>query len=262
MLVSMCCMHSIHPIPAFADNYIWLIRFGDRRAAVVDPGDAEPVLHTLQQQGLELAAVLITHHHWDHINGLELLRDHHSDIPVYGPAGEQIAGLTDTCSEGDCITLDGLRLKVLDVPGHTAGHIAFFGHGALFSGDTLFGAGCGRLLGGTATQLYESLNKISRLPISTYNYCAHEYTLANLDFAQAVEPGNSDIRQRCAAEQRKRDQGQPTLPATLELELATNPFLRCDQEAVIVSAENFAGKHLDGPDKVFKALRHWKDTFG
>lgn len=260
MLVSMCVMVSIHPIPAFADNYIWLIRFGDRRAVVVDPGDAAPVLQILQRQQLELAAILITHHHWDHINGIELLLDQYN-VPVFGPAGERIAGINHPCAEGDIITLDGLQLDVMAVPGHTAGHIAFVGHGALFCGDTLFGAGCGRLLGGSAAQLYASLNKIRWLPISTHIHCAHEYTLANLRFAQTVEPGNSAIRKRREAEEQKRRRGQATLPSTLELELVTNPFLRCDQETVVVSAENFAGKQLAGPAEVFKVLRYWKDTF-
>lgn len=253
-------MISIHPIPAFADNYIWLIQFGDRQAAVVDPGDATPVLRALEQHQLQLAAILITHHHWDHVNGVEPLLARYP-APVYGPAKGHTPGLSQACREGDTVALAGLELAVLEVPGHTDEHIAFLGQGALFCGDTLFGAGCGRLLGGTAAQLYESLNKIAALPITTYIHCAHEYTLANLQFAQAVEPGNSAIAARRRAEQGKREQGQPTLPSTLELELATNPFLRCEEEAVILSAENFADRHLAGPAEVFKALRFWKDTF-
>jgi hydroxyacylglutathione hydrolase len=253
-------MISIHPIPAFRDNYIWLIRFGDRQAAVVDPGDATPVLQALQQQDLELAAILITHHHWDHVDGFKDILDIYK-VPVYGPDSEHIDLISHPCREGDTIAINGLELKVLEVPGHTSDHIAFHGHDALFCGDTLFAAGCGRLLGGTAAQLYESLKKISQLPISTHIYCAHEYTLANLKFAQAVEPGNGAIKQRRKAAEQTRGKNQPTLPSTLKEELATNPFLRCNEEAVIVSAENFANKKLDTPAEVFTALRLWKDNF-
>ncbi len=253
-------MIRIEAIPAFSDNYIWLIQFGDHQAVVVDPGDEKPVLLGLQQRGLQLAAILVTHHHWDHVNGINALLDRFQ-VPVYGPATENINHISHPCAEGDHINITDLALSVIDVPGHTAGHIAFFGHDALFCGDTLFGAGCGRLLGGSATQLHDSLKKISQLPITTDICCAHEYTLANLKFAQHVEPGNSQIRQRAVADAQKRQQGQPTLPSSLGLELETNPFLRCHVKEIIASVEGFAGKQLTGTAEVFKTLRYWKDTF-
>lgn len=258
------CQHSvmikIDAIPIFSDNYIWLIRFGDHRVVIVDPGDANPVLQTLEQQGLTPEAILITHNCWDHVSGIgDIL--HHFQIPVYGPASENVTHMTHPCKEGDRISIGELALTALDVPGHTAGHIAFVGDDMLFCGDTLFGAGCGRLHNGTAAQLHDSLQKISRLPITTNIYCAHEYTLANLKFAHTVEPGNPEIMQRKVTEEKKRQQGLATLPSTLALELETNPFLRCHVEEVIANAENFAGKKLSGTAEVFKVLRYWKDTF-
>ncbi len=253
-------MIKINPIPAYSDNYIWLIQFGDHQAVVVDPGEAAPVQKALQQQGLQLAAILVTHNHWDHINGIETLLEH-SQVPVYGPASRQTPGLSHPCVSGQRIQINELNLEVLEVPGHTQDHIAFYGHQALFCGDTLFAAGCGRLLGGSAEQLYDSLDKITKLPINTDIYCTHEYTLSNLKFAQAVEPGNTHIMQRIATETEKRQQGQPTLPSTLQLELATNPFLRCQFNEVKTSAEKFSAKTLTSPAQVFKTLRYWKDGF-
>lgn len=253
-------MNKIIPIPAYSDNYIWLIQFGDHQAVVVDPGDAAPVHKTLLQQGLQLAAILVTHNHWDHINGIEMLLQQHQ-VPVYGPASGQTPGLTQPCLASQRIQIDELDLEVMDVPGHTQDHIAFYGHQMLFCGDTLFAAGCGRLLGGTAEQLHDSLNKIAELPINTNIYCTHEYTLSNLKFAQAVEPGNTQIMQRIATETEKQQQGQATLPSTLELELATNPFLRCQSDEIIASAEKFCAKTLTNPVQVFKTLRYWKDGF-
>ncbi len=253
-------MIKISPIPAYSDNYIWLIQFGDHQAVVIDPGDAAPVQKALQQQGLQLAAILVTHNHWDHVNGIEALLQH-QQVPVYGPASRQTPGLSHPCIAGECIQINELNLEVMEVPGHTQDHIAFYGHQALFCGDTLFAAGCGRLLGGSAEQLYDSLKKISELPIDTYVYCTHEYTLSNLKFAQAVEPGNPQIMQRVATETEKRQQGRPTLPSTLRFELATNPFLRCQSDEVKTSAENFSAKTLPSPAQVFKTLRYWKDGF-
>jgi len=257
-------MINITPIPAYSDNYIWLIQFGDHQAVVIDPGDAAPVQKALQQQGLQLTAILITHNHWDHINGIEALLDQHQ-VPVYGPASapksNQTPGLSHPCMAGERIQIGELDLKVMDVPGHTQDHIAFYGHQILFCGDTLFAAGCGRLLGGSAEQLHDSLNKIAKLPIDTDIYCTHEYTLNNLKFAQTVEPGNKQIMQRIISETEKRQQGRPTLPSTLELELATNPFLRCQSDEVISSAEKFSAKTLTSPAQVFKTLRYWKDGF-
>ncbi len=253
-------MIKISPIPIFSDNYIWLIQFGDHQAVVIDPGDAAPVQKALQQQGLQLAAILVTHNHWDHVNGIETLLKR-SQVPVYGPASRQTPGLSHPCVSGQRIHINELDLEVLEVPGHTQDHIAFYGHQALFCGDTLFAAGCGRLLGGSAEQLYDSLDKITKLPINTDIYCTHEYTLSNLKFAQAVEPGNTQIMLRIATETEKRQQGQPTLPSTLQRELATNPFLRCQFDEVKTSAEKFSAKTLTSPAHVFKTLRYWKDGF-
>ncbi len=253
-------MIKISPIPAYSDNYIWLIQFGDHQVAVVDPGDAAPIQKVLQQQRLQLAAILVTHNHWDHIDGIEILLQQHQ-VPVFGPASKQTPGLTHPCVAGEQIQIGELNLDVMDVPGHTQDHIAYYGHQALFCGDTLFAAGCGRLLGGSAEQLYDSLNNIAKLPITTEIYCTHEYTLSNLKFAQAVEPKNQQIIQRIVTEEEKRQQGQPTLPSTLQLELATNPFLRCQSNTVINSAEKFSRQTLNSPAKVFKLLRCWKDDF-
>lgn len=253
-------MMKIQAIPAFGDNYIWLIPFGDRQAAVVDPGDARPVLERLQQQGLTLSAILITHRHRDHIGGIHELLGHTPQATVYGPASEQIPHLGKPLRNGDAITLGEFELVTLDVPGHTEGHIAFHGHGVLFCGDTLFAAGCGRLMGGTAQELHDSLNKIKKLPITTQIYCAHEYTLSNLRFALVVEPNRRQILERQLTEQTKRQRGEATVPSTLALELESNPFLRCDNAAVRAAAEQFCGHPLDQEAEVFQVLRYWKDT--
>jgi len=258
------CQHGsmikIHAIPAFADNYIWLIQYSDHHAAVVDPGDGQSVLAALRQRNLQLGAILLTHHHWDHVDGVATLLAA-TQVPVYGPSKDPINGLSHPSTEGDLIRLDGLELAVLEVPGHTQGHLAYHGHGALFCGDTLFAAGCGRLMGGTAKQLHSSLQRIAQLAPETQIYCAHEYTLANLRFAQTVEPSNIAIEQRRTTEQQKRDHGQPTIPSTLATELATNPFLRCREPAVIAAAEQFAGQTLTEECDVFRTLRFWKDSF-
>lgn len=256
-------MLTIQAIPAFNDNYIWLIEDPDtRRVLIVDPGDAAPVISAINQQKLLPVAILITHHHYDHIAGLATLTEHY-ELPVYGPDTESISGITHPLSEQPLLTVDPAfpAITVLDVPGHTTGHIAFLIDDCLFCGDTLFAAGCGRLLGGTAEQLFRSLQQITSLPIQTRIFCAHEYTEANLQFAATVEPDNSDIQQRIIDTAICRQQDRPSLPSTLATELATNPFLRCDQNKVIQSAQQFAGKKLLTPVDVFTALRAWKDDF-
>jgi hydroxyacylglutathione hydrolase len=258
-------MTAIIPIPAFADNYIWLLRKGNQ-AAVVDPGDAAPVLAYLDRERLELAAIVNTHHHGDHVGGNRALLARRS-VPVFGPAREAIPGVTRALAEGDAITLPGvaLELSVLDVPGHTAGHIALVGRTAekplVFCGDTLFSGGCGRLFEGTPAQMVDSLSKLAALPVATRVYCGHEYTLANLRFAQAVDPANELLQQRCVAAKAKRERGEPTVPSTIGEERATNPFLRTDVAAIHTAAERHAGRKLSGRVAVFAEIRAWKNAF-
>ncbi len=249
------------PLRAFADNYIWTLR-NRNYAAVVDPGDAQPVLDYLQRERLELCAVLATHHHPDHVGGVaELLAQR--AVPVYGPRGEPIATLTHPVHEGDEVEIAqlGLRFRVLDIPGHTRAHIAYYGANSLFCGDTLFACGCGRLFEGTAHQMSDSLAKLAALPDATLVYSGHEYTLANIDFARAVEPDNAQLAERAASEAQKRKRGQPTLPSTIGREKQTNPFLRCAQPAVIAAADKYLGARVAGPVQVFAAIRQWKNSY-
>jgi hydroxyacylglutathione hydrolase len=252
----------ITPIPAFEDNYIWLLRSpGSERAAVVDPGDEDPVLEALDREGLALAGILITHRHGDHTGGIRGLKAVFPETPVFGPAGEPIPTLTDRVGEGDVVEIPGLdaRFQVIEVPGHTAGHIAYYGEGVLFCGDTLFAAGCGRVFDGTMAQLHASLARIARLPPDTRIYCAHEYTLANLGFAEWVEPDSPGLHERVERCRRLRAAGRPTVPSTLAEELETNPFLRVGDPAVRRAAEAHAGRPLGGDAEVFAAVRTWKD---
>ncbi|MCE1186708.1 MAG: hydroxyacylglutathione hydrolase [Rhodocyclales bacterium] len=251
----------IIPLPAFRDNYIWLLR-DDRHAVVVDPGDAAPVLDYLEAEGLSLSAVLITHFHPDHTAGVGALLARHP-APVYGPRQEAIAGVSHPVGEGDEILCEGLglRLQVLDVPGHTLGHVAYYAPGLLFCGDTLFGAGCGRILGSTPQALYASLQRIAALPGDTQVYCTHEYTLANLAFASAVEPDNAAVAKRVAACEAQRAAQVATVPFTLAGEFETNPFLRADQPQVRARAEQEAGTSLGAAEAVFTVLRDWKNRF-
>jgi len=258
-------MPGIIPIPAFSDNYIWLIREGTK-AAVVDPGDAAPVLAYLEREALELSAIVNTHHHGDHVGGNRALLARYA-VPVFGPAREAIPGCTHALGEGDEIVVPGvdLALRVIDVPGHTAGHIAYAGTGddapVAFVGDTLFAGGCGRLFEGTAAQMADSLAKLAALPDETLAYCAHEYTLANLRFALAVEPDNAALRERIAREQAKRDRGVPTVPSTIAEERATNPFLRAATPSVRAAAQAHAGRALAGDVETFAVVREWKNGF-
>lgn len=251
-------MFEISPIPAFKDNYIWLL-VRERSALVVDPGDAAPVVDRLESLGLDLAAILITHHHADHQGGVgELVRRYRAD--VYAPAAESITGTTCPLHGGETLTLLGESVDVLAVPGHTRGHLAYRSANALFCGDTLFGAGCGRLFEGTPAQMAASLARIAALPDDTLIHCAHEYTEINLRFASTVEPDNADIRQRIARVRALRADGRPSVPSTLAEEKATNPFLRCAQPAVRAA---LAGRlAVDaGNVEVFAALREWRNGF-
>lgn len=255
-------MLEISPIPVFNDNYIWwLERRGVPEVAVVDPGDPDPVLQVLRGRGLRLATLLITHHHWDHTGGIAALRRRFPDCRVIGPQDPRIDGITEAVKEGQVLLLEGLgmRLQVIELPGHTATHIGFYGEGVLFCGDTLFTAGCGRVFDGTFEQLATSLERLASLPPETRVHCAHEYTLDNLGFARWVEANNPAILEREEEVQRRRKGGLPTVPSTLALELATNPFLRTHVPAVIQAAEAYAGVPLTTRAAVFRAVRQWKD---
>ena len=249
------------PLRAFRDNYIWTLR-NDRYAAVVDPGDAQPVLDYLQRERLELCAILATHHHADHVGGVAGLLAHRA-VPVYGPRGEPIPTLTHPVAEGDEVRIVqlGLRFDVLDIPGHTRAHIAYYGANCLFCGDTLFACGCGRLFEGTAPQMADSLAKLAALPDETLVYSGHEYTMANIGFALEVEPDNEELKACAASDAQKRKSDRPTLPSSIGREKKTNPFLRCLQPAVIASANKYLGARASGPVQVFAAIRKWKNEF-
>lgn len=255
------------PVPAFTDNYLWLLVRGDE-AVVVDPGDAAPVEQALAARGLRLVAILITHHHPDHIGGLNKLLESR-DIPVYGPQRESktIKRLSRELVEGDTVDVLGRRFEVMEVPGHTLGHIAFFsaaqelGAPILLCGDTLFSGGCGRLFEGTPQQMHASLSRLAALPGATQVVCTHEYTLSNLAFAQAVEPDNRPLLDHIARVRELRAAGTPSLPSSIEQELRINPFLRGDQPSVRAAAAQRLGKEPSDPVETFAALRSWKDQF-
>jgi hydroxyacylglutathione hydrolase len=250
-------------LPAFADNYIWMLHDG-ARAVVVDPGEAGAVEAALDAQRLSLAAILVTHHHADHVGGVDALRARLQG-PVYGPRRENIPPPYTPLDDGDTVEVLGLRFQVIDVPGHTSGHIAYFHAGSeptplLFCGDTLFSAGCGRLFEGTAQQMHASLGRLAALPGDTRVCCAHEYTLSNLRFARAVEPGNAALADYSAWCEATRARQLPTLPSNIARERAVNPFLRCDAPAVVASAAAHGAASRAGSD-VFAALRLWKNEF-
>ena len=254
---------NLSALPAFADNYIWMLHDGTQ-AVVVDPGDATPVLQALQHQGLQLAGILVTHHHADHIGGVDALRPHLHG-PIWGPAREIIPKPYTPLNDGDVVTVLGRRFQVIDVPGHTAGHIAYFqldesNAPLLFCGDTLFSAGCGRLFEGTPAQMQHSLSRLAALPGRTQVCCTHEYTLSNLKFAAAVEPGNHERAQYHARCELLRAQGLPTLPSSIALECQVNPFLRC-RAPEVVAAARAQGAANDDAVSVLAALREWKNRY-
>lgn len=254
-------MLSIQPIPAFNDNYIWMIGSGaSPSVVVVDPGEAFQVQRVLELQRRNLAAILLTHHHGDHVGGVHELLEAFP-VPVYGPEAEAIDAVDHPVHEGTKVAVEELqlRLDVLDVPGHTAGHVAYRTEHVAFVGDTLFAGGCGRIFEGTPEQMFRSLEKLTQLPANTSIYCAHEYTLANLRFALAVEPDNPQLHQRLQAMQQIRGEGLPTIPAPLADELATNPFLRCNEPDVISAAEEHVGHGVSTAVEVFTVIREWKD---
>ncbi len=255
-------MIQISALPAFTDNYIWLLQDQHhQRCAVVDPGDAAPVVAWLQQHpGWVLSDILITHHHHDHVGGVEQLKQL-SGATVYGPARENIPGRDVALDDQDRVSVLGCEFRVMSVPGHTLGHIAYYHDGLLFCGDTLFAAGCGRLFEGTPEQMHQSLASLAALPAETQVYCTHEYTLSNLKFAQAVEPHNPDIAERLATVIQLREDGRMTLPSTLALEKLTNPFLRTAETSVKQKADERNGMDNPSQSAVFAALRAWKDKF-
>lgn len=254
-------MFDVTRIPAFKDNYIWLLRKG-ASAVVVDPGNAAPVLEVLAREKLVLASILVTHHHKDHQGGVATLLERSPATEVFGPAQESITGVTSPLQGGERIALAslGVDMQVLSVPGHTLGHLAYYGAGCLFCGDTLFAGGCGRLFEGTPSHMHASLAQLSALPDETLVYCAHEYTEANLRFALAVEPGNRALRSRADEVAVLRAKGLATVPSTIAVEKATNPFLRCREPEVVQSARGRGAADSD-PVTVFAAIREWKNSF-
>ncbi len=256
---------NLTPLPAFQDNYLWLLHDG-RRAVVVDPGDADVVLAGLRQAAMRLEAILVTHHHADHTGGVAALREA-TGATVYGPAYETLPEPCTRVQGGDTVTALGLRFEVIDVPGHTAGHIAYYcpdagGFPLLFCGDTLFSGGCGRLFEGTPAQMLASLDRLAALPGDTRVCCAHEYTLSNLKFARAVEPGNEKLVHYLHACEQMRARGEPTLPSTVSREREINPFLRTRETAVREAARAFDPASAGGDEAaVFAAIREWKNQF-
>lgn len=250
-------MVTITPIPAFQDNYIWLLhQYGHE--IVVDQGDAAPVIHFLKQHHMNLDAILITHHHSDHIDGVESLLNAYSAI-VYAPAKERYSFPHIAVSESTEIHFEhlGLSFQVIEVPGHTLGHVAYYGASYLFCGDTLFGAGCGRLFEGSPQQMYNSLQRLAALPPTTEVYCTHEYTERNIQFALTLEPSNQNIVIRAQNSRQQRLHDNPTLPSTIGLELATNPFLRCDLAEIQAASK----ADSDSPIQVFAAIRQMRNQF-
>ena len=253
---------TVVPVKAFEDNYIWCLVRGEN-CVVVDPGDAQPVLKYCATLNLTITDILITHHHWDHTNGLDGLLTAFPKASVYGPHNPKIKQITQALGEGETISLPALDVsfKVIAVPGHTLDHIAYYGDIGLFCGDTLFSVGCGRLFEGTATQLHDSLQKLRILPDNTLVYCAHEYTLANITFAEQVEPDNQDLLNYKSWAESQRGDLKPTLPSNIAQQKAINPFLRVSNTQAKHNTQQHCGKRLTSPEQVFAALRDWKDHF-
>jgi hydroxyacylglutathione hydrolase len=252
-------MVDVVPLKALQDNYVWTLR-NRTHAAVVDPGEAGPVLAYLASENLTLAAILATHHHADHVGGIPALLEKWR-VPVFGPKKEPIATLTNPVGGGDSVEIPelGAKFEVIDIPGHTRAHIAYYGLESLFCGDTLFACGCGRVFEGTPAQMLASLSKLATLPDATRVYCGHEYTVANIEFARKVDPGNVALAARERTARALRAAGKPTLPSTLGEERATNPFLRAAEPAVIESANKYLGARVSDPVQVFAAIRDWKN---
>ena len=255
--------HNILAIPALNDNYIWtIVHSKNRRAVIVDPGEAEPVLNLFKQQNLALTAILVTHHHWDHTNGIQRIIEKYP-VPIYGPLKDAIPLCDYPLNDGDMVELPEVELtfKVLEMPGHTLGHIVYWGHQCVYTGDTLFTAGCGRIFEGSPDQFYHSLMKLASLDPQTRIYCGHEYTDKNLRFAEIVEPNNPKLKRRIIKTRQKLSQNQPTPPSTIQLELETNPFLRCHEKSIQQRVQKYYGYPLANTVAIFAALRRWKNEF-
>lgn len=253
----------ITPVPSMSDNYIWtLYQPGGEAAVAVDPGTSTSSLRFIEENGLGLTAILITHAHYDHIDGIDALLEVFPEAQVYGPSrGPAVPRLTQAVAEGDVITLDGIgiELRVMEVPGHTSEHLAYVSDDALFCGDTIFSCGCGRVFSGTFDQLADSIQRLAALPGDLRLYCTHEYTVDNIGFAKWVEPDNPNLLVRAAEAMALVERGLPTLPSTISRELETNPFMRLGEPAVIKAAERHAGHALANYREVFRELRTWKD---
>lgn len=255
-------------IPAFSDNYIWAISIPEEKyIALVDPGDGDVCINYLKEHKLALCAILITHHHADHVGGIKKLKEYcetqNDTVTVYGPKGEEIPYCDTPLDENDTVTIDALdtTFSVIDLPGHTRGHIAYLAQDNLFCGDTLFSGGCGRLFEGTPEQMLSSLNKLSALPERTHVYCAHEYTKANLNFALTVEPQNTELVYYYNQVIQKREQNIATIPTSIMLEKKINPFLRCQQQSIMESASEYSGQSVTNAQTAFTIVRQWKDNF-
>lgn len=252
---------TIFPLSAFKDNYIWTIFDKSRKTAwIVDPGDAISVIHHFEQKKIRLAGILLTHHHWDHSGGVAGILKHFGRIPVVGGHHSKV-DVSHKVEENDEITCSGIDLKILEIPGHTLDHIAYYNDNILFCGDTLFSGGCGKIFEGTPAQMYDSLQKIVNLPEKTLIYCGHEYTLSNLLFAERVEPENKAIKDKINQVNKKTANHEPTLPSTIKEEKMFNPFLRCSEPDVIESVEKHTKKKLSSSIEVFAHLRDWKNHF-
>ncbi len=254
-------MPALTPLPALRDNYIWTLTGTNGCAVIVDPGEADPVRSALER-GVRPEAILLTHHHADHIGGaFELAQD--LGIPVFAPLDPRIEGDCLRVREGDSVRLpnSGLRFTVFEVPGHTLSHVAYVGEGVAFTGDTLFSLGCGRLFEGTPAQMLESLGRLAALPPETRICCGHEYTLSNAAFALAADPENRALHERFAQARAMQARGEPTLPVTLAVELETNPFLRCAEPQLAARIAARDGVAANDTVAVFAALRRWKDGF-
>jgi hydroxyacylglutathione hydrolase len=251
----------VQHIPAFKDNFIWLLFDELTRAAwVVDPGEAITVLKILEQNNFHLKGVLITHHHHDHTDGVRTLLEYNKNIPIYGSYQSPLSFITHPVKEGSEVNGGFFKLTVKEIPGHTLDHIAFYNSNILFCGDTLFSFGCGKIFEGTPAQMYHSLNKLVQLPEDILIYCGHEYTLANLQFAQHVEPHNLLITEKIKLIKALYEKNIPSLPGTLRTEKALNPFLRCDQKSIIIAVESYSKQKLNNPIEVFAKLRQWKNA--